>query len=57
MEINVTVEEILSRVVTVDADDEEEAILIVENMYDNEYIILDETDFQMPARFFIEKEE
>jgi len=55
MEIDVTVEETLSRIVTVDADNEKEVILIAENIYDNEYVTLDKTDLELPAKFFIKK--
>lgn len=45
MEYSIKVEEVLSRIINVKADSEDEAIEIIENMYDNEKIILDSSDY------------
>ena len=45
MQIDIEVKEILSRVVTVNADSVDDAINIVVDMYDNEEIVLDYNDF------------
>lgn len=42
----VEIEEILQRIVTVEADSKEEAIRIVKEKYRNEEIVLDESDFK-----------
>ncbi len=46
MKYRINVEEILSRIVEVDADNEDEAEEIVKKMYKNEEIVLDSEDFQ-----------
>jgi len=45
MQIDIRVTEILSRVVTIDSLSIEDAIITVENMYKNEEIVLDYSDF------------
>jgi len=45
MKINIEVKEILTRVVTVDAETVNDAISKVEDMYFREEVILDYTDF------------
>lgn len=55
MQIDIRVTEILSRVVTIDSLSLEDAIITVENMYKNEEIVLDYTDFN--GDVIIEKEE
>lgn len=45
MKYNVLVEETLSRIVEVEAEDEEQAEKIVESMYRNEEIVLTSDDF------------
>lgn len=42
----VEIEEILQRIVIVEADSKEEAIRIVKEKYRNEEIVLDESDFK-----------
>jgi len=46
MEFDITVIETLSRTVTVDAENYNEALEKVEEMYDNQEIILDSSDFK-----------
>jgi len=46
MKINIEIREVLSRIVTVDAESKEDAIEQVENMYNNEEIVLDYADFE-----------
>ena len=45
-QFEIEIEEILQRVINVDADSEEEAIRIVKEKYRNEEIVLDELDFK-----------
>lgn len=45
MKIDIRVTEVLSRVVSVDADSIDEAINSVEDMYKNQKIVLDDADF------------
>ncbi|NPA74438.1 MAG: DpnD protein [Epsilonproteobacteria bacterium] len=45
MKVNVRVTELLIKVVSVEAKDENEAIIAVERMYNDEKIILDYSDF------------
>lgn len=54
MKVNIKVIEILSRVVTIDALSEDDAIMNVKDMYKNEEIVLDYSDFN---NVIIEKEE
>lgn len=53
MKFKVNVEELLSRVVEVDADNEEEAENLVEEMYKNQEIILDADDL-VSTEFFVQ---
>lgn len=46
MKYDITVIETLSKTVTVDAEDYDEALEKVENMYDRQEIILDSSDFR-----------
>jgi len=55
MVMDIRVTEILSRLVTVEAESEYEALEIVEEMYRNEEIVLDHTDFK--TNVIIEKNE
>lgn len=45
-EFEIEIEEILQKVINVEADSEEEAIRIVKEKYRNEEIVLDELDFK-----------
>jgi len=45
MQINIEVKEILTRVISVDAETVDEAISKVEDMYFREEVVLDYTDF------------
>jgi len=45
VKVNVRVTELLIKVVSVEAKDENEAIIAVERMYNDEKIILDYSDF------------
>lgn len=45
MKFKIKVTEILSRTITVEADTEEKAIVVVSDMYKNEEIVLDYSDF------------
>lgn len=51
MKYKVNVEELLSRIVEVEADSDEEAEDKVREMYKNEEIILDASDFQSVEYF------
>ena len=51
MKYKVNVEELLSRIVEVEAENEEEAEEIVREMYMNEDIVLDASDFQSVEYF------
>jgi len=55
MKIDIKVTEVLSRTITVNASSVDEAIDIVENMYEKEDIVLDYTDFK--GDVIIEKKE
>lgn len=46
MEFSVKVTETLERIVKVDAQDANEAVALVEDMYRNEEIVLDYNDFE-----------
>lgn len=43
---NIEIEELLQKVVTVEAENREEAIKLIKEEYKNENIILDENDFK-----------
>jgi len=45
MEYSIKIEEKLSKIVNVKADSEDEAIALIEEMYDAERIVLDSSDF------------
>jgi hypothetical protein len=45
MEYSIKVEEVLSRIINVKADSEDEAIAIIEEMYDNDKILLDSSHY------------
>lgn len=45
MNFNITITEILSRRVSVEAENYDEALEKVENMYDEQEIVLDSSDF------------
>ena len=51
MQIDIKVSEVLSRIVTVDSLSLEDALLTVEDMYKNEEIVLDESDFNESVIF------
>lgn len=51
MKYKVNVEELLSRIVEVEAENEEEAEIKVREMYMNEDIVLDASDFQSVEYF------
>lgn len=53
MKYKVNVEELLSRIVEVEADSDEEAEEKVREMYRNEEIVLDASDFQS-IEFFVQ---
>jgi len=55
MQIDIKITEILSRTIRVNALSIEDAIIIVNNMYRNEDIVLDSSDFD--GNVIIEKEE
>lgn len=55
MQIDIKITELLSKIVTVDANSIDEAKVIVEDMYKNEEIVLDYNDFNQDV--IIEKEE
>jgi uncharacterized membrane protein len=45
MEYSIKIEEELARIINIEADSEDEAIALIEEMYNNEKIILDSSDF------------
>ena len=45
MKYSIKIEEELVRIINIEADSEDEAIALIEEMYDNEKIILDSSDF------------
>ncbi|MCI0500837.1 MAG: DpnD/PcfM family protein [Epsilonproteobacteria bacterium] len=51
MKIDIQVTEVLSRIVTVEAVDVQDAIMQVKNMYRNEDIVLDYADMTGKATF------
>jgi len=55
MEIDIRVTEVLSRVVSVNSDSIDDAILIIEDMYNNQEIVLDYSDYD--GNLVIEKKE
>ena len=55
MLVDIRITETLSRIVTVDSASVEDAVNIVEDMYKNEDIVLDYSDFNNDVK--IEKEE
>jgi len=55
MQIDIRITETLSRVITIDSSSLEDAIITVENMYKDEEIVLDYSDFK--GDVLIEKKE
>ncbi len=55
MKIDIKITEILSRVISIDADTQEDALSIVSDMYKDEEIVLDYSDFN--GDVIIENEE
>ena len=55
MEVDIRITEVLSRVVSVNSDSIDDAILIVEDMYYNQEIVLDDSDYD--GNLVIEKKE
>jgi len=46
MKVDIEITEVLSRIITVDVESKEDAILKIEDMYKNEEIVLDYADFE-----------